>query len=108
MPRLRIGIIRKGARAVLKSLLPESGSEIKGHVRTIEELLQASGYGHRPADFQNLMQILNRDLRLVTQTDSSGAIHDEALIRDSKSDRPCYQLTHDYLVPSIRNWLTRK
>ncbi len=99
---------QKGARAVLKSLLPESGSEIKGHVRTIEELLQASGYGHRPADFQNLMQILNRDLRLVTQTDSSGAIHDEALIRDSKSDRPCYQLTHDYLVPSIRNWLTRK
>ena len=99
---------QKGARAVLKSLLPESGSEIKGHVRTIEELQQASGYRNRPADFQNLMQILNRDLRLVTQTDSQGATDDGNTLEESNTDHPYYQLSHDYLVPSIRSWLSRK
>ncbi|MEI8019735.1 MAG: protein kinase [Schlesneria sp.] len=99
---------QKGARAVLKSLLPESGSEIKGHVRTFEELLQASGYRNRSADFQNLMQILDRDLRLVTQTDSHGAADDNDASRESNGDQSYFQLSHDYLVPSIRNWLARK
>ena len=35
---------QKAARAVLKALLPDSGTDIKGHMRSREELLEASGY----------------------------------------------------------------
>ena len=39
---------QKAARGVLKALLPESGTDIKGHMRSYAELLEASGYGNRP------------------------------------------------------------
>ena len=39
---------QKAARAVLKALLPETGSDIKGHLRSYDELLQASGYAEHP------------------------------------------------------------
>ena len=42
---------QKAARAVLKALLPESGTDIKGHMRSHAELLEASGYANRPKDF---------------------------------------------------------
>jgi hypothetical protein len=38
---------QKAARAVLKDLLPNSGTDIKGTMRSHAELLQASGYGSR-------------------------------------------------------------
>ena len=39
---------QKAARAVLKALLPETGTDIKGHMRSHAELLEASGYASRP------------------------------------------------------------
>jgi hypothetical protein len=42
---------QKAARAVLQALLPECGSDIKGHLRSDVELLEASGYTGRPKDF---------------------------------------------------------
>jgi serine/threonine protein kinase/formylglycine-generating enzyme required for sulfatase activity len=100
---------QKAARAVLKALLPESGSDIKGHMRSEEELLAVSGYSGRPGDFEELIGILDREVRLLTPTDPEA--------REPEGDAPAaavpareryYQLTHDYLVPSLRNWLTRK
>src|SRR5262249_35638639 len=35
---------QKAARAVLKALLPETGADIKGHMRSYQELEVASGY----------------------------------------------------------------
>ena len=35
---------QKAAQAVLKALLPESGTDIKGQMRSQAELLEASGY----------------------------------------------------------------
>jgi serine/threonine protein kinase len=52
-------------REVFKALLPESATDIKGHTRSYDELLQVSGYAHRPHDFQRLINILDRELRLV-------------------------------------------
>ena len=43
---------QKAARAVLKALLPESGTDIKGNMRSYDELLDASGYATRPKDFR--------------------------------------------------------
>jgi serine/threonine protein kinase/formylglycine-generating enzyme required for sulfatase activity len=92
-------------RGILRALLPELGTDIKGSMRSEEELLEASEYANRRQDFQDLMRILDGELRLLTPTDPEG--HDS----QSGSDAPprrYYQLTHDYLVPSLREWLTRK
>src|SRR5208282_2591776 len=42
---------QKAAQAVLKVLLPEAGTDIKGQMKSRQELLEASGYRHRPKDF---------------------------------------------------------
>jgi len=95
---------QKAARADLKALLPETGSDIKGHMRSYAELLEASGYGSRPKDFDDLLRILDNEIRLITPTDPEGK--EEA--SSSKPGQKYYQLTHDYLVHSLREWLTRK
>lgn len=96
------------ARAVLKSLLPELGTDIKGHMRSQQELLEASGYTNRPADFADLLRILDGELRLITPTDPEGDSVSGDFSRDSSLATRCYQLTHDYLVLSLRAWLTSK
>jgi formylglycine-generating enzyme required for sulfatase activity len=97
---------QKAAQAVLKNLLPEAGTDIKGHMRSQEELLEASGYVSRPGGFGDLLRILDSELRLITPTDPEGK--DEADPSTVRSGAKYYQLTHDYLVPSLRDWLTRK
>jgi serine/threonine protein kinase/formylglycine-generating enzyme required for sulfatase activity len=137
---------QNAARAILKALLPGSGTDIKGHMRSASELLAASGYAGRPRDFENLLHILDGELRLITPTNLDGREEppdpppieqSPAIIRETPShelesknplalapvgllstpagllstpagDQRHYQLTHDYLVPSLRDWLTRK
>jgi serine/threonine protein kinase/formylglycine-generating enzyme required for sulfatase activity len=121
---------QKAAQAVLKALLPQAGTDIKGNMRSQQELLEASGYSSRPHYFDELLRILDGELRLITPTDpetdmETGRQGDKEMEREgdpveaspsSVSLSPClpvsvsryYQLTHDYLVPSLRDWLTRK
>lgn len=95
---------QQAAREVLKALLPEVGSDIKGHMRSHKELLGASGYQNKPGEFNDLLRILDGELRLITPTDPEGFQTESGSDLGSKY----YQLTHDYLVPSLREWLTRK
>jgi formylglycine-generating enzyme required for sulfatase activity len=95
---------QQAARAVLKTLLPEQGTDIKGQLHSAEELQRSCGYEQRPQDFAQLLRILDGELRLVTPTDPEGAGGSE---RGDDAGR-YYQLTHDYLVPAVRDWLTRK
>jgi formylglycine-generating enzyme required for sulfatase activity len=97
---------QKAAQAVLKALLPETGTDIKGHIRSQQELLTASGYASRPRDFDDLLRILDSEIRLITPTDPEGK--DPADTSPVQARAKYYQLTHDYLVPSLRDWLTRK
>jgi serine/threonine protein kinase/formylglycine-generating enzyme required for sulfatase activity len=115
---------QKAAQAVLKALLPEHGSDIKGHLRSREELLQASGYARRPGEFDDLLHILDTELRLVTPTDPGGVEggrwkvegeENEGAMPSTHHPPPTthhatryYQLTHDYLVSALRQWLTKK
>jgi formylglycine-generating enzyme required for sulfatase activity len=92
---------QKAARAVLQALLPEVGSDLKGTTRSRQDLLEASGYVGRPREFDDLLCILDSELRLITPTDLEGVTTSEPAGR-------YYQLTHDYPVPSLREWLTRK
>ena len=57
---------QKAAQAVLKALLPEAGSDIKGSRQSYEALLDASGYAQRPSEFGDLIQTLDSEIRLVT------------------------------------------
>ncbi len=99
---------QKAARAVLKSLLPESGTDIKGHMRPYALLLEASGYSSRPKDFDDLIRILDSEIRLITPTDPEGKDDADDSTFQAQAGQKYYQLTHDYLVPSLRDWLTRK
>ena len=110
-------IHRKAAQAVLRALLPEAGSNIKGNMRSYNELLVVSGYGSRPNVFDELLRILNSELRLISpiELEGSGTISSidlKILKHDGQTKTPVggkfFLLTHDYLVPSIREWLTRK
>jgi serine/threonine protein kinase/formylglycine-generating enzyme required for sulfatase activity len=118
----------QAARSVLAALLPEAGTDIKGRMRARDELLAVSGYAERPDDFQGLMRLLDSDLRLVTPTDPDSAASDQsasikrslALKSAVAADREFiehapapagaayFQLAHDYLVPSLREWLTER
>jgi serine/threonine protein kinase/formylglycine-generating enzyme required for sulfatase activity len=97
---------QKAARGVLKALLPESGTDIKGHMRSYNELLATSGYASRPRDFDDLVSILDAEIRLITPTDPEGQDNAEPPV--AQPGAKYYQLTHDYLVHSLRDWLTRK
>ena len=96
---------QKAAQAVLKALLPESGTDIKGQMRSRQELLEASGYANRPRDFDDLIHILDPEIRLITPTDPEGSSSED---QPTIPNEQYYQLTHDYLVHSLRDWLTRK
>ena len=111
----------QAAQAVLKHLLPRAGQDIKGQMKSLEELRVVSGYANRTKDFNSLIRILDAELRLITQTDPEGssvstetntsqqvAGVDEFESTTETGARRYYQLTHDYLVPALRQWLTRK
>ncbi len=103
--------LQAAARAVLRSLLPEAGTDIKGHMRSRDELFSISGCQSRPRDFDNLLRILDSELRLITPVDrqaSSTPSNAAGAARDLESRGVYFQLTHDYLVASLRDWLTRK
>ena len=90
-------------------------------MKSLEELRVVSGYANRTKDFNSLIRILDAELRLITPTDPEGssvstetntsqqvAGVDEFESTTETGARRYYQLTHDYLVPALRQWLTRK
>jgi eukaryotic-like serine/threonine-protein kinase len=98
---------QKAAQAVLKALLPEVGTDIKGHMRSQEELLAASGYGSHPNDFADLLRILDGELRLITDRPRRPGRPGRVGRRPfPEFGRPLLPI--DYLVPSLREWLTRR
>jgi hypothetical protein len=136
----------RAARATLAAMLPEPGSDIRGRMCPCDELLQASGYMHELQDFDELVQILDRVLRLITPVDTSqlqGAAHrvepSQATVANSllspaprdtassaersldettqldpqRRERTValsshYQLTHDFMIGPLRQWLSEE
>ncbi len=88
-----------GVRSLLGSLLPAVGTNIKGHSRSLAELQKVVGYDDRPREFAELVGLLDKNLRLITPVDDA---------QQSEQESRSFQLTHDYLVPSLREWLNRK
>jgi eukaryotic-like serine/threonine-protein kinase len=96
----------QAARNVLAALLPQSGSDIKGQMQHYDKLLEVSGYAGHPEAFRALLDVMVKNVRLIAPTEPSGggASGDTA----DTSAAKYYQLTHDFLVPALREWLTRK
>ena len=108
---------QKAAQAVLKTLLPEAGTNLKGHMRSYAELLAATEYGDRRGDFNDLLELLGAELRLISPADPEGAASGgwgvagkEGGMKNGGSSPATryYQLTHDYLVPALHDWLAQK
>lgn len=95
----------RAARKVLAALMPGRGDDIKGRVRSNLDLLDLSGYGRKPRAFKELIRILDSETRLITPADPD-TVHAED--ESAPPGGRYYQLTHDYLVPSLREWLTKK
>ncbi len=87
------------ATRVLSTLVPAVGS-VRGEPRRRRDLLEASGYIDRPDDFDALLRIVNHQLRIVTTIDAD----DES----PRSGELLFQLAHDFLIPSLRDWLRRE
>ena len=97
--------LEKPAQAVLRSLLPDADTNIKGAMRSEAELQAVSGFASEPQVFRQLMQILDTELRLITPTESSRQGESDT---DNTVQIRFYQLTHDFLVPAVRSWLERR
>jgi hypothetical protein len=97
----------QAARAVLKALLPEQGSDIKGTMQSHGKLLAVSGYARHAERFEDLLRIMDGEVRLITPTEPAVADSEGEPAAGAPGER-YYQLTHDYLVHSLREWLTRK
>jgi hypothetical protein len=79
---------------ILEELLPPTGSQIRGRMQSRQRLMVVSGYAQRPAKFEELMQILEQELRILTRTD---AAEQSAAGRDDHGPRA-------YFVDELSRW----
>ncbi len=98
---------QEAAQAILRELLPPLGTPIRVGMKSYEHLLEKSGYAKRPAEFDHVLKLLSNDVRLITPTQPAGADDGADRAEQPKTAR-YYQLTHDYLVHSLEQWLRRK
>ena len=101
---------RNAAQALLKELLPPTASVIRGSPRTGSELRAAAHYTDQPADFAELIRMLDGELKLITAVDRDGsaqALSGRASLPAGAAEETRYQIAHDYLVRPIRKWYQR-
>jgi formylglycine-generating enzyme required for sulfatase activity len=91
------------ARSVLASLLPVPGAEIRGSAKSAKELLRSISDEFNRDDVERVLRMLDQELRLITPVDPAVPGNESSPVECQLS----YQLTHDYLVPSIREWSTQ-
>lgn len=97
----------QSARAILSELSVGRASQIRERSSSKAQLLHVSGYEGRPTDFDEIVDILDRQLKLITPIDSANrSIDGEG--QTATPDAECYQLTHDFLIPAVREWSALK
>ena len=107
-PKIRLHQV--AARRVLKSLLPDSGTTINIQMKSQEQLFKESGYDNQK-QFEELIRVLDNEMRLIARTDPAGLDFDSQDLESVASIEPgkkYFRLSHDYLVTALRQWLSRK
>lgn len=92
--------LRKNLPAVemiLAGLIPPAGSSLKSRARPESELMEVSRLSHSPEVFHGIIRSLDRDLRILAPAESG----ESSLGKE-------YQLTHDFLVDAVREWIDRR
>lgn len=97
--------LQREARLLLEALVPVGGQQIRGRMLPLETLRDACGMNNRPVEFNALLKVLDSDLRLITPI---GVATGEESTKTEGNPTTHYQLTHDFLVGSLRDWLTQK
>ena len=82
----------------LEALLPPPGIDIRGRLQPLAPLQQICGLLLQPQKFDDLVQLLDTELKLITRVQTP-------LLPGSDQSEVHVQLTHDFLVPSIRCWI---
>ncbi|HQZ65500.1 MAG TPA: SUMF1/EgtB/PvdO family nonheme iron enzyme, partial [Planctomycetaceae bacterium] len=105
---------RTAAMEFLKRLIPDTESDEDSENAAIKKLesestlRKMSPYAAKAEEFDQLKDLLEKDLRLITPTVPLRTGLDDSSPQESSTKETYYQLTHDYLVPSLREWLTRR
>ena len=102
------GYIKKNASdcwEIVKQLLPTLETELKGKTVSRSELQRLAGLDSQPTKFNELMDFLEVDSKLISRFENTDAIHlhkDDAA--SEVSTHQLFGLTHDFLVKPIRSW----
>lgn len=83
------------AREILRALLPAGGGNLKEKPLSVDELRERLTDERDDRVLEATLRVLDEDLRLLTPVDAS----------DGSPVERRYQLSHDYLVPALREWL---
>jgi serine/threonine protein kinase/formylglycine-generating enzyme required for sulfatase activity len=99
---------KAAAQAVLQCLLPAPGADLKGRMRSQRELAEHARLAEDSPALAQLLTNLNREY-LLTPTDAPAPTSGAGEPPDDATPGPqatYYQLTHDYLVPALREWIS--
>jgi hypothetical protein len=101
------------AEQVLRALLPPISSDIRETTLSRRQLQELTGLSGDQRAFTDLLGWLDSDLRLISPTTLAEQMTtkggDPPAIGPPESGKGMrYQLTHDFLVPAIREWLRSK
>lgn len=94
--------LSQAAQLVLAALLPAPGLQIRGCRRSSHELLAVSGLRDRKMDFSRMLDLLVSRLRIVSPCAPDEGSTDLSMVGE---DHQYYELTHDYVVPILREWI---
>jgi serine/threonine protein kinase/formylglycine-generating enzyme required for sulfatase activity len=90
-------------RRLLMELLPTDQATIKPPAMLESRLLERLEGVATEETLRRVLQLLDTEVRLLTPTSSMRAATGSQ--SGSSTSDPAYQLTHDYLVATTRNWL---
>jgi serine/threonine protein kinase/formylglycine-generating enzyme required for sulfatase activity len=107
----------QATRELLQMLLPEDDALIRRPAVAKTDLIDRVSHLVSPATSEKLLEAFDNDLKLVTtgtaRLDRSSesanlqSASDSTTNDDQQRRQVHYQLTHDYLVPSLNRWLHR-
>jgi formylglycine-generating enzyme required for sulfatase activity len=93
----------ESVRLLLAELLPPDNTVIKPPAIQESQLVQILQYAIPAETVRKILHLLDTELRLITPT--SGVPTGRNSSTGSSVGDPAYQLAHDYLVPTTREWL---
>lgn len=99
--------LESDCRRVLQTLMPKTSADIKGAQCSEAELRSLLNQPDSSEHFDQVISILDADLRLITpveETVAPDSTVDSGIVTSGRK----YQLSHDFLVRPTRAWLNQK